>query len=513
MTMRQICLLTALSLFMMMVNIDYTAVNLALVTIASDIGSHLNQVQWLLSGYVLAWAALLIPGGKLADIKGRKRLALIGLILFILGSLVTGVGQVFWVLVAGRVLQGAAGAVVIPTVYSFIHANFNKQYLGIALGIVSLGIGLGMALGPTFGGIMLTYISWRWIFFINVPLGLFVAGLVHWSAREEVVSPEQSLDLLSASLLGMAIIAMLLAIGQLHNSAAHSNYFYFWLVTSSISLLVFIQRQKQATQPLIVFSIFKNRNFITSSTALAIEQFCFTSVVIMMALYLQEIHGYSVLMSSMIFLPLSLMTGVISPFGGKLVAKFGFKKPSLWGSLILIVGLFGLTTLRYDSPLLGIVTWLLVTGAGMGIMLTALQTGILATVDEQQVGVASAIFILFALLGNAIGVLISTLIYEKATSATLMTVLYHNLSALTASQLRQIEQLVTNIGNHVYVLSTFSSSMQQHITAAIPTALTNGLIRVMTINMGLIFVVSIMLLFMVREQRETRDDTSIHVKV
>ena len=411
-------LLIALTIFMVLINIDYTAVNLALVTVANDLHQNLNTTQWILSAYALAWAAVIIPAGKLADIFGRKRLAIIGLILFMLGSLFAGMAHHINTMIAGRVLQGIAGGIFIPTLYAFIHASFTKDKLGMALGILSLGIGLGMALGPTFGGLILTYIGWRWIFLINIPLCLFTLFVLLWVAQEGKVVTSEKLDKLGAILLSTSIVALMYAISKAHAWGIGSALFIFMTLGSLIILGLFVWRQFKIQQPLLDMSIFTHRTFVGTSLTLALEQFGFTTIVISLALYLQNILGYSPLASSYIFLALSLMTGLISPFGGYLIPKFGFKNPALFGMACVVIGSVWLMLLSDHPLLINILIPLCITGVGMGLALTALQTGIMTTVPEAQVGVASGVFIMLALLGNTLGVLITTLLYEAVVKAT-----------------------------------------------------------------------------------------------
>ena len=193
---------------------------------------------------------------------------------------------------------------------------------------------------------------------------------------------------------------------------------------------------------------------------MAIEQFCFTAVVIGLGLYLQKILGYCALHSSLIFLALSLMTGLISPFGGVLVSRFGFKNLAQLGQLILALGVLWIILLGINPNLIALILALVTTGVGMGIALTALQTGILTTVNENEVSSASSIFIMLALIGNATGVLITSMLYESSSQHWLVQKLTLTGHTVTPSLIQNLQQAITQIGSTQTALQIFPQDIQ-----------------------------------------------------
>lgn len=488
MNLQKFCLVIGAAIFMVMINIDYTAVNLALVTISKDIHSDLNVIQWLLSGYALAWAALVVPAGKLGDILGRKRACLFGLLLFTAGSIITGAGQTPSLVILGRIFQGMAAAFAIPAIYAFIHTSFPKEKMGVPLGILSLGIGLGMALGPTFGGIILTYLGWRWIFFLNAPISLVIFLLIYYATKEAVIAPNSRLDVISSSLLSLSIAAFFYAIAQIHrwDMLQFSSIVFVSLFIG----VIFVWRQGKIAHPLLPLTIFSNRSFMGCVTTLAVEQFVFSATLVTTALFLQKVAGYSPLTSSYIFLALSLMTGVISPFGGYVVSHFGFKWPALLGLVCLIVGLFFLSQLSIHPSLTAIAVPLIIVGIGMGIALTALQTGVLMTVTEDEVSVASGLFVMFALIGNSLGVLVSATLYEVESKRKLAQLIAHGGHQVSIGQANQLQLLIAHVGAKNPNLSLFPTVMHQKVMQWLPYALNHGVAFVMIISI-LITAVSI----------------------
>lgn len=426
-TMRNILLMIGLSMMGVMINIDYTAVNLALVTIANDLHAPLDVIQWVLSGYVLAWAAAVIPAGKIADNFGQRRMCVVGLTLFMLSSVMAGLASSAWMINLARILQGISGAIFVPTLYAMLNTEIPSHKIGFAMGIFSLGVGTGAAIGPTFGGFFLKTLGWSWIFYINVPITLLAMTLILFgAARSESPSAQSHRIPNSAYFLSAGLVVMMYTISQLHHSSVFSSNILLLLLTFAVLFSMFIRLEKQNQHALIPLSILKNRNYLSITMAFSIEQFCFSSSFVALGLFMQNSLHYTPVFASVVFLALSGIFAVISSIGGMFVDKVGVSRPALLGFILLALGSYGFLLLPSSCSVYALVAVLLILGAGMGFVFAALNTGMVTSVESNDVGVASSVFIMMALVGNALGVVVTTLVilaYSVFTSCSITAVM------------------------------------------------------------------------------------------
>ncbi len=257
-------LLFAISLMALMINFDYTAVNLSLVTIATHLHTDLNTIQWTLSGYMLAWAALTIPAGRQIDRFGEKRMCLIGISLFLLSSILAGLSENAWMLISARILQGVSGAIYVPTLYALIFKHFNQHKLGFAMGLLSVGVGFGMAIGPTLGGLILHYFGWRWIFLINIPIALLGSLIIYRCAgQDQMQTTLKKSDNIGAIILGLSLIVLIFSLSKVQIWGAGSTHFIAAILAAFLLFLGLILWQSKAgREPIIPFQLFLNKPWV-----------------------------------------------------------------------------------------------------------------------------------------------------------------------------------------------------------------------------------------------------------
>jgi len=327
-----------------------------------------------------------------------------------ISSLLAGVSTTAWMLIGSRVLQGMSGAIFVPTLYSLIFSNFTEKNRGTAIGFFSLGVGLGAAVGPSFGGLLLKTVGWPWIFYINVPLTLLAMACILVSTSKVSAKNSDKQVLQSSTLiLGVGLVIFMYTINLLNHYAIFSAEIIGLLTLVAALVLIFIFKEKHTNNPTIPKSLMLNKKFAGVSFAFAIEQFCFSSSYVALGLYMQNILAYSAYYSSMIFLALSSIFALISTFSGMIVGKVGINRPALLGFVLLAAGTYSFLLLPEQITALQLIVILLILGAGMGFAFSALNTGMMSTVKEQEIGIASSVFVMVALVGNALGVVISTL--------------------------------------------------------------------------------------------------------
>lgn len=475
-------LLLAFSTIGFLINVDYSAVNLALIPMTNHWHTDLNTIQWALSGYLLGWAMLVIPGGKYADVIDKRFLYLLGLGLFLAASLLAGLASSPAMLIFARVLQGMAGGMYVPTVYALIAVVFVEKERGRAMGLLSLGIGLGMALGPFIGGVLLSLLSWRSIFFINIPIG-FVAWWIVYSndhLQTTIAAHKVSLDKFSMILFSASIAMTIYLLSLWQSWSQHNVSALLWLsgIFIIVGFLIAIQRRSQ--NPLFPATLFVNRLFLGCIFGILGEQFGFSAIMVTTSLYLQKVLQYSAFKSSLMFLFLSMIFGVVAVAGGSWVDRIGLKKPTLIGLAIMALGSFLFSQLSPFSSLGWVSVIFFILGGGMGLAFAGLNTGILKTVDSESIGMASSIFLVFALMGNAFGVTLTTMIYEAASLTAFLKVLPQTI--LDPGQIQQLATYIAKIGEKTPDFSLFSPALHTTILAVTQTALNFGTNYTMLIN-------------------------------
>lgn len=357
-------LLIALSVMFFLINVDYTAMNLTLPTLVNAFDTNLSTVQWVLSGYVLAWAVVIVPAGKLTDFYGAKRLCLVGLSLFAVASLISGLANTASLVIWGRVLQGIAGALFTPGIYACIFQNFPEERRGFAMGMVSLGVGAGAAFGPSFGGVLLTWFGWRSVFFVNLPICLFCFSIIYSQAKTVATDA---------------------------NASEKLSYFKLFHIPRNL---------------------FKNKAFLGCAIPMGMEQIAFATIFVVSGIYMQYHLHYSAWTASMMYLPMTCLFGVIAAMSGKFIDKIGVRSPAIYGLLLMVVGIYGYGLVESFEGIPYFQTTLIIAGIGMGFAFAALNTAVVKVVEAHQVGIASSVFILFALLGNSIGVMSAVKQYD-----------------------------------------------------------------------------------------------------
>lgn len=495
-------ILISISIMAFIINGDYLAVNFALLPITSEFHTNLDTVQWILSGYMLAWATLVIPAGKLLDKYSGKNLCLIGISVFLLSSALAGFSTSINMLIASRVLQGMGGAIFLPTIYSMIFTHFDESERGRAMGLIGLSVGVGLAFGPIIGGLLVTWANWHTIFFINIPIGMIAMLIIYFGKGTAVQSKAaQGTSWTSVLLIAAISIVTLYSMNEWKNWGEHSAFYTGIGLGIVMALVSFVQIQKRAAVPLIPEKLLKNRAYWGCCLGILLVELSFSTILIITGLYLQNILHLSTLTSSNIFLSMTIVFGIIAALGGPWVDKIGLVKPTIIGLAITAFAslLFALSSSLHN---LGLIAALFMTmGIGLGLSFTALNTGIVKTVDENNIGVASSIFLMITLLGNAIGVATATIIYEYFSLGNLLNTLNAQGYLFNTEEKKQLAEHIANVGRDIMPLDTFNSTMQSDIASSMTHALNMGVNSAMLINFALSCV---FILICARLMKQTR---------
>ncbi|MBS0357643.1 MAG: MFS transporter [Proteobacteria bacterium] len=495
--------LAALSVIAFLINMDYSAVNLALIPMAADLHASLNTIQWTLGAYVLAWAVFVIPAGVFVDKYGKRNMCLLGIGIFVLASLFAGIASSAGALIASRVLQGIGGAIFIPTLYALIYVNFEEYERGKAMGMISLGVGLGLAAGPFIGGILLEWLGWPGIFFINIPIGLAALSVIYLNRMTEQLQTDIKINKSSVALLSVAIISVLYLLGNWHAWSQQVTFSLGLVLVAFMSFFSFIFAQRKLATPLIPLNIFTHAPFLGCIIGMLLEQFSFSAILVTTGLYLQKVLQLPVLTSSMVYLAFTVIFGIIAAMGGSWVDRVGLKKPIIIGLLLTGLAALLFIWLSSSNDLRAICSIFIVFGIGLGLAFAGLNTAILKTAPQGHIGIATGVFLMFALLGNAFSVTITTMVYEKQSLVKLVESVTPS-AEISVPQRSQLATYVSNVGAKEYDLSAFTQPIQTTILNETPSALNYGVNSAMFVNFVALMLATLACGMLMRSQREEK---------
>jgi EmrB/QacA subfamily drug resistance transporter len=392
-----------------MILLDTTIVNVAIPAMSTGLNTTLDQILWVLNAYILVYAVLLITAGRLGDLFGQRTLFAIGLFIFTLASALCGLSQNVGELIAARILQGVGGALLTPQTLAIITSLFPPERRGAAFGIWGSVAGLAAVAGPTVGGAIITYINWRWIFFINVPIG--IGALIATFAIIPDLRPGRhhgwdvvGIILATAGLFG---IVFGLIEGQRYNWGEIASYGVTIpevIGAGVILVVVFIIWERFQAEPLVPLSLFEERNFAVANWIAAAVSFGMLSLFLPFTIYLQSVRGFSALAAGLTLAPMSLTSMVTAPFAGRFADRIGGKYILAAGLSLFTIGVgFVMYVAGPDSTWLTFLPPAIIAGAGMGMTFAPMTTVAMRNISPRVAGAASGVLNTTRQLGAAIG--------------------------------------------------------------------------------------------------------------
>ena len=396
--------------------LDITIVNIAIPSIQSSLNTNLTTVTWVLNAYSLVFAILLVTMGRFADQYGRKRLFMIGMIIFSLGSLLcalsptmaslTGWPAINW-LIGFRAFQAIGAAALNPVSLAIIIAVFPRERRGAAIGVWGALSGLAAAAGPVLGGFLVQNFDWRWIFFVNLPfciVGLIMVAIFVPETRE--LGTSKKLDPLGLLTLSTAIFCLVLAIIQGNDWGWTSTPILSLFAGALIALVLFFIVESRVPEPIVDFSLFRIRSFSASSVSIFLFGIAIQGAFLLLVLYFIDAQGYSQLDAAYAIIPIPLASFVVSAFSGAFSQRISPRIAGIVGMALLAIGFFTLATLNANSTWLD-TTWRgIIIGAGMGLCFQSFPNMALSEIPRAKLGVGSGVFNTFRQVGFVLGVAI-----------------------------------------------------------------------------------------------------------
>jgi len=441
-----------------MINVDFTAVNLSIATISHLMHSRLAEVQWILSGYMGAWAAGVVLGGKLSDTYGSKKIFLIGVALFTLASALAGLSIAVWFLILSRCIQGFGAALFVPSAYGLIFTNVDSAKQGQMLGLLGGAVGFGLAVGPTVGGIILHLLSWRWIFFINVPFGIIALMLISSKATQPKLEQAGKINWFAAVCLIGIIFLGLFDIQSVNQHQEFEIRYWLSVIICLSSLFIYVLWQWNSASPFMQFRLFLKREFSVSVFLYIIFQLCFAGVLFVMALYMQNVMGLTGLEAGYAFLAVTIMFGLLSPLSGRLMKKISLRRLLTIGMVALCISCFGLGILTRSDEWVILLIMFLIFGFGLGMTFPALNTSMMNSLTQQDIGVGSGIFTMSGALANSISVNVSALLLSLFSIEKLHLIISEKFSALSESRISNLKEALLYGHYKKYIITHNQSS-------------------------------------------------------
>jgi EmrB/QacA subfamily drug resistance transporter len=412
--------LFVLGLGLFMALLDATVVNIGVPAIMEDFKADVSRVSWVLNAYTLALAVVLITMGRLADQFGRKRLYLLGLTVFTGFSLLCGLSwDISW-LIAFRAFQGVGAAILLSVSLAMVTRLFPPERQGVGMGIWA-AIGMtAAAAGPTLGGLIIEYLSWHWIFYLNLPVGI-VALLLGWMILVESKDPSapRQVDFLGVLTLSISAFSLVLALMEGQDNGWSSTYIVSLFALAAVFFVAFVAVEGRQAHPMVDLRLFRSATFSGSWLTLLLVGFGMMGAIFLLVIFMVNVMGYSELRAAIAVTPIAATSLIVAPIAGRLCDRIGSRIPAMLAVVCLGLGLYLLSQLGADSKWADVAWRAVIIGVGLGLGNAALTVGAMSAVAPAKAGVASGVINMARQLGFVFGIAICVALYSGALSGEL----------------------------------------------------------------------------------------------
>ncbi|MDX6666167.1 MAG: hypothetical protein QOG68_2373, partial [Solirubrobacteraceae bacterium] len=397
--------LAAMCFALFMVMLDNTVVNVALPTIQRELHASISGLEWTVNAYTLSFAVLLVTGGRLGDLFGRRRMFLFGVVVFATSSAAIGFSPDQTWLVVGRAIQGVGAAFMMPGTLSIISNAFPPEERGKAIGTWAGVSAMALALGPVLGGFLVEHVSWQSVFFLNVPVAIgavVVTLFATHESRDDTV--EKTVDVKGIATITLGLGSLVLALVEANHWGWGSAAIVGLLVAAAAGLVAFYLVERHGRAPMVDFSFFRSRSFLGANVVAFIVSFAMLATFFFTALYLQNINGYSPLQAGVRFLPMTVILIVMGPIAGRLADRVGPKILMTIGLLCTAGSLFWQSFIQVHTSYGFLLGAFMLMGIGMGLVMSPMSTAAMNAVDRTKAGVASGVLSMSRMVGGTFGV-------------------------------------------------------------------------------------------------------------
>ncbi len=457
-----------------MIMLDTTIVNVAIPAMSTGLKTTLDQILWVLNAYVLVYAVLLITAGRLGDLYGQRNLFAIGLFVFTVASALCGLSQSPEQLIAARVLQGVGGALLTPQTLAILTSIFPPARRGAAFGVWGGVAGLATLAGPTVGGAIITYIDWRWIFYINVPIGILALVATFLIIPDLRPGRHHGWDVVGIIVATAGLFAIVFGLieGERYSWGQIGSYAITIpeVIAAGVVLLVlFVIWERFQSEPLMPLSLFADRNFAVANWIAAAISVGMLGLFLPFTIYLQSARGFSALVAGLTLAPMSLTSMFTAPFAGRLADRIGGKYILMAGIALFTIGMGSIAFVAGpDSTWVNFFVPAVVAGLGIGMTFAPMTTVAMRNVSPQVAGSASAVLNTIRQLGAAIGSAVVGAVLQNQLASTLHNQAVSHASALPAQFRDQFIAAFSNVSSKGFQIGAGETGAQ--LPANIPPA-------------------------------------------
>jgi EmrB/QacA subfamily drug resistance transporter len=414
--------LGAMCFALFMIMLDNTVVNVALPSIQRDLDASISGLEWTINGYTLSFAVLLATGGRLGDIFGRRRMFLFGVVIFAVSSATAGFAPDTTALVLSRVVQGVGAALMMPATLSIITDAFPAHERGKAMGMWAGVSALALAVGPVLGGFLTEHVSWRAIFYLNIPVAIGAVAAALFAVRESRdTTVGREVDYGGVVVLTATLTALVLALVEGNAWGWGSLPIMGLLAGAVIGAVAFVAIELRVKVPMVEFRFFSDRNFVGAVVVALIVSFAMLGVFFFLALYMQNILHYSPLEAGIRFLPSTLMIVTVAPVAGRLADRFGPRWLIAGGLAVVAASLFSFSGLAVDSTYLDLLPGFTLLGIGIALTMSPMTSAAMNAVPVEKAGIASGVLSMFRMVGGSLGIAVTGAIFQGAVGGSFET--------------------------------------------------------------------------------------------
>jgi EmrB/QacA subfamily drug resistance transporter len=384
--------------------LDSSIVNITLKDIQQFFGVGISTVEWIVTAYLLTASSLLLSAGRLADIKGHKKIYISGFTIFTIASGLCGLSGSISQLITFRIIQAIGGTMLLATGPAIITDTFPPNERGKAFGVLGLSIAIGLTTGPILGGIIVHLLNWRWIFFVNLPVGVLVTALASKILKEGKINTEKRFDFPGAAVGFLALLSLLVVLNLGKDWGWGSFTSMGFAVVTVLLIALFIYIESTVDEPMLDLSLFSSRLFSAANLSALINYLAIFNIVFLIPYYMRDVYGQTQLQTGMLLTAIPLTTGIVGPISGILSDKIGSRLLATFGISLLAVSQFGLSTTSPSSGILPVAIFLGLLGIGSGMFQSPNSSAIMSAVPRNRLGIASGMQATMRNVGMVLGI-------------------------------------------------------------------------------------------------------------
>ena len=414
---RKWLVMAAIAMGIFLGTIDGSIVNAALPTLETEFGTNFAAVQWIVLGYLLVLATLTMGVGRLGDMRGKRPIYTAGFAVFTVASTLCGLAPGIGWLIGFRIVQGIGSAMIFALGFAILTEAFPASERGRALGLAGTLVSIGVAIGPALGGLIIDTLSWRWIFLVNLPIGI-VGTWTAWRFVPDVEPPGgQRFDFIGAAAFGAALLAMMLGLTLAQELGFGDALVVGLTVLAVAALVAFVSIERRVAHPMIDLTLFSNRLLSANLVSGWLVFVALAGFLVLAPFYLQDVLGYDTRTMGLLLAAAPIALGVVSPISGAISDRVGPRPVLVTGLGVLVVAYLGLTTLGVDTSVRNWLLLVIPAGLGVGIFQSPNNSAVMGAVPPHRLGVTSAMLTITRIFGQIVGVTVLGTIWAARVSA------------------------------------------------------------------------------------------------